>query len=144
MYHEIRRDVEAPVDVLWSVLVDVEHWPDWVDTMDDVELVGGGSLYPGARVRIRQRPTSRTWVVTDVEEGHAFSWRLRTRGSRVSVVQAAEPRGASSEVVISVFAEGPLGPLWAVPPLSAATRGLSREADGIAERAEAVAAGRVA
>ncbi|HSK61896.1 MAG TPA: SRPBCC family protein [Actinomycetospora sp.] len=83
MRHDSTADIPAPRDEVWEVLADVERWPEWTPTVRRVELLDGGPLAPGARVRVAQpRLPVLVWTVDEVRPGHGFSWVSGPRGGR--------------------------------------------------------------
>ena len=75
--HHLHTEIEidAPTDVVWDVLVDLDHYPDWNPFI--VEAVG--TVAVGQRLTNRlQPPGGRAMtfkpVVTEVESGRSFEW----------------------------------------------------------------------
>ncbi len=67
--------IEAEVDEVWALTVDVERWPELTPTMTRVERLDDGPLAVGSRARITQpgqRPA--VWTVSRLEPGVAFEW----------------------------------------------------------------------
>ena len=82
MHAEDSIDIEAPADVVWRVYADVERWPDWTASMDEVTFVRGDALADGAEVRIKQPRLPRvTWVVTELRPGASWTWEARSPGA---------------------------------------------------------------
>ena len=46
--------VDAPPEVVWELLADVESWPQITENMTTVMLVDKGSLRLGSHVKIKQ------------------------------------------------------------------------------------------
>ena len=70
--------IEAPVDQVWALTIDVERWPELTPTMTSVERLDDGPLRVGSTARIvqpRQRPT--VWTVTRLDAPHAFEWQAK-------------------------------------------------------------------
>jgi len=62
--YEGSTTIDAPIDIVWSVLVDVERMPEWTPSMQSVHLLEGPALRRGSRVRIKQpRLAASTWTV---------------------------------------------------------------------------------
>ena len=93
--------IEAPADVVWQVLSDVERMPSWTGSMTRVTLLGPErAIVVGSRVEIDQPglPTA-TWEVDGLTEGHGFSWSSSsTPGVRTGIAHRVTPlRGAGPD-----------------------------------------------
>jgi len=51
---EVSVEVFRPAERVWSVLVDVERWPEWTASITQIERLDQAAFGPGSRVRIRQ------------------------------------------------------------------------------------------
>lgn len=107
--------VHAPVATVWQVTRDVEAWPQWSPTMEDVTVTAGGPVVVGSTARVRQprlRPT--TWVVDHLVDGQRFCWHTRGPGYRLIAdhLLDALPDDAGTGVRLTVTMTGPLA--WLV------------------------------
>ena len=85
-------DVAASPDRVWEVLVDVERWPEWTDSVRSVRPLDAGPLAVGSRVEVSQpRIPTGTYTVTALEPGCAFTWEQRQPGSTVSAQHECAP-----------------------------------------------------
>jgi hypothetical protein len=76
-------DVAAPAPHVWDVLVDVERWPEWTDSVTSVRLLCGGPLAVGSRVELSQpRIPTGTYTVTELEPGSVFVWSSASQAAR--------------------------------------------------------------
>lgn len=80
MAHDIINElvIEAGVEQVWALTVDVEGWPGLTPTMTSVERLDDGPLRVGSTAHIvqpRQRPT--IWTVTRLEAPHTFEWQAK-------------------------------------------------------------------
>ncbi len=103
MKYEVKVDVKAPPEVLWSVLADPSHWPLISDSFIKVEPQGAGGLELGAVYLVRQpsiRPMK--WTVTELEPGTAFTWRMSVPGVTSTGAHrvVAQPGGSRLELVL--------------------------------------------
>ena len=76
--------IDAPIERVWELTVDVERWPELTSTVRSVERLDDGPFGLGSRARIsqpRQRPT--VWTVTRFEPPHAFEWETSVLGARL-------------------------------------------------------------
>lgn len=74
--------VDAPADLVWRIYSDIEHWPDWTDSVRTVRFLEGEAISVRARVEIKQpRLPLLEWVVTEVEDGRAWTWVASSLGS---------------------------------------------------------------
>jgi len=74
-------DIDAPPDVVWRTVRDVERWPEWTPTVTSLRLVDPGPLALGSRARIRQpRLPPATWQVTELDDGRGFVWVTQRKG----------------------------------------------------------------
>lgn len=131
-------DVAAPSDRVWRVLVDVERWPEWTDSVSRARLLDGGPLAVGSRVEISQpRIPTGTYVVTELEPGRAFTWQQRQPGSTVRAHHACVPLdGGGTRVELEVVMTGPVGEVVGRLYRKLTERYLALEAAGLKARAE--------
>jgi uncharacterized membrane protein len=130
-------DVQASADRVFSVLQDVERWPEWTATMTAVKKMDDGPLVVGSKVRVRQpKLLPAVWLVTELDKNRVFTWGTRSPGIQVTGDHRIESVGSSSRVTLSLDVSGLLGPL-----VSRLFRGLNEryvatEAKGLKERCE--------
>jgi uncharacterized protein YndB with AHSA1/START domain len=137
-------DIDASPDRIWSVLSDVERWPEWTSSMTSVVLLDTGSLAIGSTARVKQpRLPIVVWTVTDLTPGRSFTWEARNPGAVSVATHEIEPRsdGGGSRVTLAVEQQGLVGRV-----VGFALRGLTRkyvdmEAAGLKRRVEAPRAG---
>jgi uncharacterized membrane protein len=136
---ETSVDIAARLEDVWMVLVDVERWPEWTASVSGVELLDGGSLAVGTRARVRQpRLPATVWEVTDVEPGHAFTWKAVAPGVTTVGDHRLIPEGpASTRAVLGIGRSGPLAPLVDLVFRGLTARYVRMEAEGLKSRCEA-------
>jgi uncharacterized protein YndB with AHSA1/START domain len=67
----VRRDVAAPVDIVWDVLTDTDCWPDWGPSVTAVET---DSRYISDRSTGRVRVAGAVWLPFDVTACAPYRW----------------------------------------------------------------------
>jgi carbon monoxide dehydrogenase subunit G len=101
--------VQAPPDLVWSVLSDVQRWPGWLPTVRSVSLLGPAPLQVGSRVRITQpRLAPMTWTVDRLVPGQSFSWTVRSPGMHGRADHRVEPTGDGCRVALQIVQAGRL------------------------------------
>lgn len=141
---EFSRTVQIPVSpgLAWSVMADVERWPEWTTSVSRVKRLSGGPLQVGSRVRIRQpKLPPAWWRVTELNPGRSFTWVSRAPGVRVTAEHTAEARAGGTRVTLSIRYERMLGALLARWVGELNDRYLALEANGLQARCVALAAG---
>ena len=145
MQFSITTEIDAPPDVVFAVMTDIERWPEWTPTVTRVERLGdaGAPLTLGSRLRIVQpKVPPAEWTVTALEPGRGFRIVARSPGATVEANHWAEPTGAGhSRVTLSVTFAGFLGRVigWLMRDLN--NRYIGQEAAGLKRRSEELARG---
>ena len=130
-----RTDITAPVAIVWTVMADVERWPEWTPSVTRAKQLPHGPLQVGSRVRIHQpRLPPAFWRVTELIQGASFTWVSRSPGVRVTARHTAEAIATWTRVTLSIDYEGLFGALlaWWVGELN--DRYLELEANGLKAR----------
>ena len=129
--------IAAPPERVWSVITDVERWPDRIPTVDSVERLDPGPLAVGSRTRLRQpRLPEAVWTVTELDEGSSFTWESRSPGITVTAGHVVDEVAGGSRLDLSVTVSGPMsGPGWLMTR-SLTKRYVETEAASIKQAAE--------
>ncbi len=131
----IEIDIPAPPETVWSVMMDVERWPEWTRSISRVKKLSPVPLAVGNRVRIHQpKLPPAWWRVTHLEPGYGFTWESVAPGLRVIAQHCIEPSITGSRVTLSISYQGFFG-RW----LARSTRALNEsylamEAKGLKAR----------
>ena len=136
-----RQVVEIKVSParVWSVLLEVERWPEWTTSVTRVQRMDIGPLTLGSRTRIWQpglMPAA--WQVTSLDEKRRiFAWTTHTYGIKVVARHQVEAVGAHSRVTLSLNYSGLLGAIMARIYRDVNWDFIAREANGLRARCEA-------
>ena len=141
MEFSITTDVDAPAEIVFAVMTEIERWPEWTPTVTRVERLDGSSLplMMGSRIRIVQpKVPPADWTVTALEAGRGFRMMSRSPGATVVANHWAEPvgDGTRSRVTLSVTFSGWLGRLIGRMMRNLNERYLAQEAAGLKQRSE--------
>jgi uncharacterized protein YndB with AHSA1/START domain len=124
---------------VFDVYTDVEHWPDWTESVTRVERLDQGQLRVGSRARIRQpRLPVAEWEVTDFLPGQSFTWVARGPGIVTTGRHVIIPTSREGHVTVTASLEqtGPLGPLIGLLTKRLTDRYLQTEVRGLKARCE--------
>lgn len=133
--------IDAPTAVVWRVMADVEHWPDWTPTILAVKPRWTGLFGVGSSALVTPRGRGEApWTVTEFEPGRSFTWETKS-GASLWVIggHVVEPDGAGARVTLSISTRGAAAPLfsWLVARLS--RRNVEQEAASLKRRSEELA-----
>ncbi|MFO0912734.1 MAG: SRPBCC family protein [Pirellulales bacterium] len=105
--------INAPVDLVWQVTLDVVNWPTWTPTVTRADRLDDGPFGLGSQTRLEQPglPPA-VWTVTAVEPYRRFAWRASVRGMHMTGIHQMEPRGDHATMsVLTLQMEGWFGQL---------------------------------
>jgi uncharacterized membrane protein len=134
----ITVDIAAPPERVWTVLGDVERWPDWTPSMTSVRRLDDGPLCEGSRATVSQpRLPEAEYIVTELVAGRCFTWTASRPGLLTAARHDAEllPDGGT-RVRLSVVQSGWLGSLMGRLYRGLTDRYLAQEANGLKARCE--------
>ena len=110
----ISVEIPAPPSLVWSVMADVERWPEWTASVSRVKRLTPGPLREGSRMRIHQpKLPPALWRVIELKPDAGFTGVSKAPGVRVVARHTVEPVDTGSRVTLSICYEGFLGPLLA-------------------------------
>ena len=131
-------EIRVPPARVWSVLLDLERWPEWTTSVSRIQRMEVGPLSMGSRTRIWQphlRPA--VWCVTSLDDRRrVFGWTTRTLGVKIVGRHQVEAVKNHSRLCLSIHYTGPLSAL-ATRFYGNLTRDyLAREANGLKQFCE--------
>lgn len=140
-FYSITVEIRASPRIVWSVMADVERWPEWTPSVTRIKRLTPGPLRVGSRLRIHQPklPPAFWRVIEAVPDSHFVSVS-KVPGVRVTARHSAERISAGARVTLSIHYEGLLGPLLARLTHSVNERYLAMEANGLKARCEELTA----
>ncbi len=105
-------DIDAPIDRVWDLTLDIEALPSLTPTMTSVERLDEGPLVVGSRARIKQPAQSaKVWTVTQLEPRKHFAWATRAMGTRMTGSHHLEESATGTTNTVTIDIEGALAPL---------------------------------
>ncbi len=137
-----KERIGASISSVWSILLDVERWPEWTDSVTQIEELNSRPLRLGSRVRIRQpklRPA--IWVVTTWQPERRFVWETAGPGVTLIGSHALEACNEGCEVTLGLRFDGWFGGLVGLLKGRLAQRYVRWEAEGLKRKSENVRQG---
>ena len=130
--------IDAAPDRVWSVMRDVERWPEWTPTVRRIQRLDQGPLAVGSRVVVWQpKLPPAKWKVTELDDvRRSFTWETWSPGMRLQARHWVEETGKTSRATLSIRFSGLLGPLFARLTRNLNDRYLALEAKGLREWSE--------
>jgi len=130
--------IDAPPSAVWEVFSDVERWPEWAASFEEVRGLDGAALDVGRRFAIKQPRLPRlVWEVTDLVPGASWTWRQRSVGATTLGFHELTPIGDGATALRQrIEHRGPLGVASGLLVLRQTRRYLALEAEGLKGRAE--------
>lgn len=135
--HSVSRTISASPETIWSILTDVQRYPEWDPGTERVE----GQVAPGEKIEVYARINpDRTFpvTVTEFEPGRRMTW---TSGMPLGLFKGERtftltPRGERTDFSMQEVFTGLLLPIIGrtIPDLSAT---FEQFADALKARAEA-------
>ncbi len=130
-------EIDATPDVVWAILMDVERWPTWTESMTRVDRFDHSPLAVGSRVKIKQpKLPAVVWKVTELEPGRAFVWKSRAPGMTSVGEHRIYGDDAPVRVTLSISQTGLVARLFSLFSASMTRRYVETEAQGLKARVE--------
>jgi uncharacterized membrane protein len=96
-------DVNAPVERVWALTIDIESWPATTPTMSAVERLDDGPIRPGSTARVKQPgQRAKVWTVTAIEPGRRFAWRARLLGTGMTATHTLSPTDSGTANTLTI------------------------------------------
>jgi uncharacterized membrane protein len=133
----IAIDIAAAPERVWQVIVDIDSWPQWTESVTGVKRLDSGPLQVGSRARVQQPGLlPLVWVLTELQPGTQFTWVNRFPGVTSTSRHEIITSGEGCRLVVTSTWAGPLAALIAVLNRTRTRRFLAAEANGAKARSE--------
>jgi hypothetical protein len=138
MITESSTEIAAPAAVVWEVFADVERWPEWTRSVEQLVALDGPSLEIGKRFEIKQPRLPRlAWEVTQLTPGVTWTWRQRSFGGTTLATHEVTGLAADRTLVRQrIDQRGPVGVTVGLLMRRLTRRYLTLEGDGLKARSE--------
>ena len=101
--------IQAPVDRVWHLNVDVTSWPTLTPTtMRRVERLDDGPFGLGSSARVKQpAQAAAVWTVTRFEPGREFAWQTTRMGMTMTGIHVLEELDDGCRNTLAIEVVGP-------------------------------------
>ncbi len=125
--------VAAGPAAAWTALSNVTDWPNWTESMTTIEGPPA-AITTGQAYTVKQPGMPRmVWTVSEVDDGHGFSWTAPSPGVTTVGRHWISTDGlGGTRIHLSVEQTGPLARLIGALTGRRTRRYLQMEADGLA------------
>ena len=134
----VEINITATPSRIWTILTDVESWPEWTSSMTSVTRLDEGPLALGSRARVVQpKIGAMVWTVTALTPRDSFVWRAARPGLTIVAGHYVHVGSADGVTVrFTVEQSGVIG--RAVAPFTerSARRYVQLEAEGLRRRSQ--------
>jgi carbon monoxide dehydrogenase subunit G len=111
MRHEVTTTIDAPADLVWRAVSEVEKWSEWTPTVTEIRVHGGGELRQRSVATVRQpKQPAREWTVTELAD-RSFTWTSKGPGLRFSADHTVTEKNGTTTVELTFSVAGPLAPV---------------------------------
>ena len=101
--------VHAPPERVWRLMVDVESWPAWTQTMREIKRLQPGPLAVGSQSKVVQpKGPPLVWTVTELVPQRSFTWRAKRLGLDFEAVHRVDDAGSGARTTLEFAVTGPL------------------------------------
>ena len=95
MILENAKTINAPIEVVWAITLDIENWPRWTPTVTEVMRLDDGPFAVGSVVRIMQPGTAERGLACD---RISRQQRLHLGNPRSRYANVGNPRSCRSRI----------------------------------------------
>jgi uncharacterized protein YndB with AHSA1/START domain len=133
----IAIDIAAAPERVWQVIVDIDSWPQWTESVTEVKRLDSGPLQVGSRARLKQPGLlPLVWELTELQPGTQFTWVNRFPGVTSTSRHEIIASGDGSRLAVTTTWSGPLAGLITALNRTRTRRLLAAEANGAKARSE--------
>ncbi len=107
MNFEQEIEIDAPIEMVWTVLSGVERWHEWTPTVTGISRLDSSPFGLGCEVMIMQPGLpDAIWKVSEIQEGKYFVWKRGNPLVKVKAAHSVEPVKNHTKVKLSIQFSG--------------------------------------
>jgi hypothetical protein len=133
----IAVDIEAPLERVWQVMIDIDQWHEWTDSISSVKRLNNGPFAEGTLVLIKQpKFPPALWKITEIVPLKSFTWTSVGPGMHAVASHRIETVDRKTRVTLSMDYQGFLGAAFGRMTGGITERYMAMEAAGLRKRVE--------
>ena len=137
MHIERTIDINAPIETIWDITVDIERWPEWTTSMKSIRKQEAGPLAVGSVARVEPAGgTTSDWTVSELQPLLRFTWATKVRGVSVVALHRMEAIPGGTRMTLELDYSGFLARLFNFQIRRTFVRNLEVESQGMKTLAE--------
>jgi hypothetical protein len=143
MMLENQKHIDAPQSIVWSVTENIQRWPQWTPTVENVKRLDDEPFGVGSTALIKQPGLPEAeWRVTELTKGEGFTWEARILGIRTVATHELAPVGTGTRSILRIEMFGIAAALLWPLIRASAQKSLEQENAGLKAECEALATSR--
>jgi uncharacterized membrane protein len=132
-------EIDAPVERVWEVTLDVESWPEHTPTIESIERLDDGPVTIGSQARIKQPgQRAKVWTVSALDSEKRFAWSTKAFGTKMTgdhLLEATDEGTTRNTLAIEMH--GGLAPVVGALLRRPILAAITKENEGVKSAAEA-------
>ena len=128
---QLSADVSASPSEVWARFIDVERWPDFIESHQEIRRIDDGPFGVGSEAWVKQPRLPRArWKVTVFEPERVFTWESRSGLVTTEGEHIVEAGSSGSTIRLAIRTTGPAAFVADALFGRRARRSLATELDG--------------
>lgn len=110
----VSREIDAPVEVLWQIMTDLDSFEETISAIESVESLSGGddfdigTKWRETRTMFGKQATEVMWV-TEIDPGRSYVVNAESHGSKYTTKMSLMPQDNGSCLVTMDFGAEAVG-----------------------------------
>ena len=134
-------DINAPIQSIWDITLDIERWPEWTASMKSIRKRQSGPISIGSVAQVEPNGgVASDWTVSELQAPNLFAWETRVRGVRVVGRHRMQETPGGTRMTLELDYSGLLARLFNfqirrtfVHNLEVESQGMKKFAEGLAQ-----------
>jgi hypothetical protein len=122
---------------IFNVLMDVERWNRWTQSITGMSMLNNDRPGPGAKIKVLQpKLPPAIWTITEIDPDKSLIWEKRSFGLRMFSEHLILDGTDETSVILRMTYEGPLAGLFYQLTRSLTDRYMTMEINGLKRECE--------